>query len=204
MSTAVSTDTPRIYVACLAAYNNGTLHGEWITLEAGITADEIHEKITAILESSPEHDPHGLYGPAEEWAIHDHDNFGGYSVSEYEQIEKVVAVAEAINEHRGAFLAWLNDEFDPDIDDYEPKKLVGEYDSRRDWAEQSTESLHDFMQVAARAWAKTAPAPEEHVDWHTTAPCIVKLDLDELIMHAQGSWGYRFCEYGGKTYVFTN
>ncbi|WP_197724637.1 antirestriction protein ArdA [Sphingobium amiense] len=26
--------TPRIYVACLAAYNNGYLHGEWINEEA--------------------------------------------------------------------------------------------------------------------------------------------------------------------------
>jgi len=25
-----ATDTPRIYVACLAAYNAGKLHGEWI------------------------------------------------------------------------------------------------------------------------------------------------------------------------------
>ena len=24
------TDQPRIYAACLAAYNNGILHGEWI------------------------------------------------------------------------------------------------------------------------------------------------------------------------------
>ncbi|WP_447531297.1 antirestriction protein ArdA, partial [Legionella pneumophila] len=23
-------DTPQIYVACLAAYNNGIVHGEWI------------------------------------------------------------------------------------------------------------------------------------------------------------------------------
>jgi Antirestriction protein (ArdA) len=29
---------PRIYVACLAAYNNGRLHGEWI--DADQPADE--------------------------------------------------------------------------------------------------------------------------------------------------------------------
>ena len=32
-------DTPRIYVACLAAYNGGTLHGEWI--DADQSADDI-------------------------------------------------------------------------------------------------------------------------------------------------------------------
>jgi len=35
-----TTDTPRIYVACLAAYNSGKLHGEWI--DASQTAEDIH------------------------------------------------------------------------------------------------------------------------------------------------------------------
>ena len=30
-------DTPRIYVACLAAYNNGRLHGRWIDATTRIT-----------------------------------------------------------------------------------------------------------------------------------------------------------------------
>ena len=32
--------TPSIYVACLAAYNNGHLHGKWIDVDGD--ADEIH------------------------------------------------------------------------------------------------------------------------------------------------------------------
>jgi len=40
MTTA--TDTPRVYVACLASYNNGILHGEWID---ATDADEIREEI---------------------------------------------------------------------------------------------------------------------------------------------------------------
>ncbi|RAN32203.1 antirestriction protein ArdA, partial [Hyphomonas pacifica] len=53
-------DRPRIYVACLAAYNNGCLHGRWI---GATTPDEIMEKVRAMLADSP------LPG-AEEWAIH--------------------------------------------------------------------------------------------------------------------------------------
>jgi len=53
-------DTPRIYVACLAAYNNGRLHGRWI--EAA-DPHEVWEQVSAMLAASPESD-------AEEWAIH--------------------------------------------------------------------------------------------------------------------------------------
>lgn len=42
----------RIYVACLASYNNGVLHGDWIDLE-GMDADGVREEITAILRESP-------------------------------------------------------------------------------------------------------------------------------------------------------
>lgn len=42
----------RIYVACLAAYNNGKLHGAWI--DATDDIDDIQDQINEMLESSPE------------------------------------------------------------------------------------------------------------------------------------------------------
>ena len=39
-------ETPRIYVACLAAYNNGCLHGRWIDVT---TPDEIWDAVRATL-----------------------------------------------------------------------------------------------------------------------------------------------------------
>ena len=50
----------QIYVADLAAYNNGKLHGIWI--DATQSVDEIFDIIKTLLESSPEED-------AEEFAI---------------------------------------------------------------------------------------------------------------------------------------
>lgn len=41
----------RIYVASLADYNAGRLHGEWI--DAHQTADELHSAVTAMLAASP-------------------------------------------------------------------------------------------------------------------------------------------------------
>jgi len=58
--------TPRIYVACLAAYNNGKLRGEWI--DANQDDDAIFDDIKKILSTSPE-------PLAEEWAIHDYEGF---------------------------------------------------------------------------------------------------------------------------------
>ena len=43
--------TPKIYVACLAAYNNGILHGQWI--EAHQSAEAIHAQIQDMLGQSP-------------------------------------------------------------------------------------------------------------------------------------------------------
>jgi len=59
-------DDIRIYVADLAAYNNGKLHGVWIN--ALDEVDEIQDQVNAMLKDSPE-------GDAEEWAIHDYEGF---------------------------------------------------------------------------------------------------------------------------------
>jgi antirestriction protein len=82
--------TPSIYVACLAAYNNGKLHGTWI--DATQEPDAIMGEVRAMLGTSPEPD-------AEEWAIHDYDNFHGLRLSEWEGFAKVHAYATFIAEH---------------------------------------------------------------------------------------------------------
>lgn len=81
---------PRIYVACLAAYNHGYLHGEWI--DANQDAWAIYDEIAAMLKASPIPD-------AEEWAIHDYEGFEGVSISEYAGIDSVAEKAAFIVEH---------------------------------------------------------------------------------------------------------
>jgi antirestriction protein len=82
-------DRPRIYVACLAAYNNGCLHGRWID---ATTPDAIMANVRAMLADSP------IPG-AEEWAIHDHEGFEGASLPEHASFETVCALAAFIAEH---------------------------------------------------------------------------------------------------------
>ena len=123
----MSTDKnqPQVYVACLAAYNSGHLHGEWITPKTD--KDELQEQIDKVLKSSP------IKG-AEEWAIHDYDSFP--NLGEYPDLDKLIQVQGAIDEHGqyvvNAFLEnWSVEDLDHINDAY-----FGEYDSFREFAEQ--------------------------------------------------------------------
>ncbi len=80
----------RIYVACLAAYNNGILHGHWI--DATQEADDVRAEISAMLKTSP-------VPGAEEYAIHDYEGFEGARIEEYSGIDEVCALAAFIAEH---------------------------------------------------------------------------------------------------------
>lgn len=134
VSLAATTTRPRIYIACLAAYNNGRLHGAWI--DADQDADDLAQEIRAILARSPE--PH-----AEEWAIHDYEGFGPLRLSEWESVERVAAIAAGISEHGGAFAAWLSNDSsrDPEDGDSFTDSYRGEWDSMRDYADNLADEL---------------------------------------------------------------
>ena len=76
---------PRIYVACLASYNAGKLHGRWIECDQAV--DDIRTQIKEMLLQSPE-------PLAEEWAIHDYENFDGIHLHEYECLDDIAAFSE--------------------------------------------------------------------------------------------------------------
>lgn len=133
---------PRIYVADLAAYNNGKLHGVWI--DAALELDDIQEAVAKMLKASPE-------GFAEEYAIHDYEGFGSYRVSEYEGLESVHEVACFIEEHEelGAeLLAHFSsiDEARTAIDE----NYAGCYESVADFAEELTEDSVQIPESLAR------------------------------------------------------
>lgn len=98
---------PRIYVACLAAYNSGYLHGEWI--DADQDPWQIYSAISAILRRSPVAD-------AEEYAIHDYEGFGPLRLSEHTGIEQVAQLAAFIIE-RGELGAEVLSYYSGDLDE---------------------------------------------------------------------------------------
>lgn len=94
---------PQIYVACLAAYNNGKLHGRWI--DASLGTNHIWDEINDILKTSPENLP-GY--PCEEWAIHDYMNFPDNLLHEYSGVDKVATYAEILTEPHGEAILDLH------------------------------------------------------------------------------------------------
>lgn len=124
----------KIYVACLAAYNNGSLHGTWIDLE-NKTTDEIQDEINEMLEDSPE-------DIAEEWAIHDYEAFGEMRLGEHENLEKLVELVSLINEHGDAYKAYYSytgSEY-ATAEDFE-NRYRGKYDSLVEFAESICEGI---------------------------------------------------------------
>jgi antirestriction protein len=131
-----------IYVADLAAYNAGILHGVWI--DATQDTDDIQEAIQTMLKASPE-------AYAEEWAIHDYDGFGGLGLGEYENIEHVHQIAVFLEEHdalgKAVLSHWCGD-LEQAVkameDDY-----CGCYASLADYAQSFTEETSDVPQHLA-------------------------------------------------------
>ena len=125
-------DTPRVYAACLASYNAGTLHGEWLD---AIDPDELREGIEAMLADSPATD-------AEEWAFHDNEGFGPYDVGEYDDIDILTEVGRLIEEHGEAFAAYAdNIGKGADVDGFEDA-YCGEWDSEKAYAENLFDELY--------------------------------------------------------------
>ncbi|MFO8646145.1 antirestriction protein ArdA [Legionella pneumophila] len=120
-------DTPSIYVACLASYNNAILHGVWI--DATQSEDDIMEEIWEMLDNSPEPN-------AEEYAIHDYEGFGSIKIHEYEGISNIVEYASFIQEHGELGLALLCDYPVDDAQTMLEEHYQGSYDSEIDFARQ--------------------------------------------------------------------
>jgi len=140
--------TPRIYVACLASYNAGTLFGKWI--DANQSADEIHAEISVMLLGSPE-------AGAEEWAVHDYEGFGAIRLSEWPDIGRVSKIAGLIEEHGDAFSLWYNsqDAEHCETDEMEEKFLEqwqGAHDSKADFADYLLDTTGQLSELPE--WAR--------------------------------------------------
>jgi antirestriction protein len=123
----MSTLEPRIYVACLAAYNNGYLHGEWI--DANQDTDSLNDEVKKILAKSP-------IPLAEEFAIHDFEDFGSVQIEEYTGLEAVSEIAAFIAEH-GELGAEVLGHIHGNLE--EAQRIIdecyhGEHDSEEDFA----------------------------------------------------------------------
>jgi antirestriction protein len=127
---------PKIYVACLASYNAGKLHGEWI--DAAQDAEDLGKAIQAMLKASP--------APgAEEWAIHDYEDFGGLAktLGENPDLEEVAECAAAIEEHGEAALFYIEDQGEWNAERFD-EAYCGTYKDEEDYAYESAHSIEEI------------------------------------------------------------
>jgi antirestriction protein len=167
---------PRIYVADLAAYNQGLARGVWI--DAAQDADDIRAEIEAMLEGSP-------VPGAEEAVIHDSEGFGEIQIGESEDIDKVAEIAALIKEHGELFAAlvshmgglrYLDEAVEAMQENYR-----GEYDSLADWAEKFAE--------------ETGAPPETYLAY---------IDWERVGRDAELGGDIFTVDLDGKTHVFSN
>jgi antirestriction protein len=130
----------RIYVACLSSYNAGELHGRWIDATQG--ADHIREEVAAMLAES-KHEPH------EEWAIHDSEGLG--KVGEYDDFDDIAALADALEEHGDAFLAYRDHVGDDATPERFQEAFRGEHRSVADYAEDFAREVYDLDKMGPMA-----------------------------------------------------
>ena len=146
---ASPSERPRIYVACLAAYNAGTLHGAWIDVT---TPEDIWREVSAMLRASPEEG-------AEEFSIHDYEGFEGLTLSEWESFEHVCALADFIGEH-GALGAKLIRE-------------TGGLEEAQDAFGNYAGCHRSLAEFAEQLWGETGEAIpkglEPYIDWEAMA-----------------------------------
>ena len=145
------TTTPRIYVACLAAYNNGYLHGAWI--DATQCEWGIWEDIQKMLAASP-------IPEAEEHAIHDYEGFEGERISEYIGIETVAKLAAFITEH-GALGGAVLAHYDNDLDEA-TEALTERYHG-------CFKSLADYVQEITEDTLTIPQTLQYYIDWQAMA-----------------------------------
>lgn len=136
-------ERPAIYVASLADYNAGRLHGRWI--DAAQEAERLHEEVAAILAASPE-------PLAEEWAIHDYDNFGPLRLSEHESLERVSVIGRGIAREGVAFAHWaaISESEDADLAEGFNERYLGYWGSLDEYAEHLLDDL-GYIGMVARA-----------------------------------------------------
>lgn len=115
--------TPKIYVACLSAYNNGKLYGAWIDCDRD--ALDIWAEIEEMLKNSPEPD-------AEEWAIHCYENWQGIEIGEHEDIERLAELAQMLAEHGAAFAVYYQYYSSDATEEDFTERYMGQYESEED------------------------------------------------------------------------
>lgn len=128
--------SPKVWVGCLAAYNSGDLHGEWI--DATDDAEDIDAAIRSMLTRSP-------VPFAEEADIFDTDEFCGHTPKSCtgEAIAELGTFIEEYGEVGGVVLSHFGGDLE-EATEALTERAAGEYKSLEDFAAEQIESCFEI------------------------------------------------------------
>lgn len=201
----VLTDTPKVWIACLASYNAGRLVGEWAD---ATDIDEMYAArdrvaVQAVKEAKEAKEYPVYFGEPEEFAIHDYDNFGSLAstLGEYPSWEKVAKIGAMIEEHGAPMLAWLEtlDEVD-DVEegDFE-QHFRGEWDSEEAYAMETVCEI-GFSDVPAQVWTSSYASDDERINVFDELSSY--LDWESIAREMFQHGNYTYVRANGTGYVF--
>lgn len=130
-----SAEGPSIYVADLAAYNEGKLVGEWVDLTDFSDADDLMDHVSELLERWSEESGE----KREEYAIHDTSNIPEGFITEYsgkddfEKFYEAMGVANDIGVPVDVIVDWMS-ETGEDGPSGASDSFQGKYDDMEDFA----------------------------------------------------------------------
>jgi antirestriction protein len=169
---STTNDTPQVWIACLACYNEGRLHGEWIDATDADAMRELINKLQkpGVCSACSKYFPTfgefadhqvgtqcGVNGKwvkgtacghiDNDWAIHDYDGMPT-DLGENPDLDKLAELAQAIEEHGDAFRAYMSNvgsEY-ATAEGFEDS-YCGQFDSEKDYAYDYIDSTGMFDNV---------------------------------------------------------
>lgn len=200
-----TTVTPKVCIQCLASYNAGRLIFEWVDATDLDEMLEAQEKVkTRAIAAAKEAGEWPVYfTEPEEFMLADWEGLGNGIVGEYTRLSKVAELAEAIEEHGDAFLAFLEIAEDTEdigelVDSFQERLVASGCDSEKDYAEQHVAECGWNEIPAGSLKIDTGGYPAIEIDVFDSLGSAIDYDYiaRELFMD------YDFVRYGGEGYVF--
>tara|TARA_R110000851_G_C12927612_1_gene550960 strand:+ start:116 stop:706 length:591 start_codon:yes stop_codon:yes gene_type:complete len=147
----------QIYVSCLAAYNNGFLHGKWIEPTSDI--EEMEIEVAKVIKSSPVPD-------AEEYAIQDYDGFP--DLGEYPGLQKICDFVEMVegSDLDADIVSAVVDEFPNDLGTAQHvlDENYGIHNSFQDYADEFADEMMACHNCGNGEWIKDYFDYDKHAD----------------------------------------
>lgn len=184
---------PRIYVADLAAYNAGYLHGVWIDLTPEDDTDTVGEQVEAMLAAGTVR-----FGAAtcsakhEEFAIHDYEGFGPVKVDEYDPLDAVLAHVGRMGDDQAAYFAFVDAVGAHEAAEFEWYEARGPFDDPEEYGWQY---MDDQIGNDLAGWLERKGMPRD------LAACI-KFDAEDFLFSARCNGDVQHGTYDGKHYIF--